>query len=108
MAQKLWEKSTAVNQEIEKFTVGRDRELDLYLAPHDIIGSLAHTQMLEQIDLLTKEELTLIHKELIAIYALTESGEFKIEEGVEDVHSQIELMLTQRLGDMGKIGRAHV
>lgn len=102
MAQKLWEKSTAVNQEIEKFTVGRDRELDLYLAPHDIIGSLAHTQMLEQIDLLTKEELALIHKELIAIYALTESGEFKIEEGVEDVHSQIELMLTQRLGDMGK------
>lgn len=102
MAQKLWEKSTEVNKAIEKFTVGKDRELDLFLAPHDIMGSLAHTQMLESIGLLEKEELEQIHQELRSIYELVESGEFKIEEGVEDVHSQVELMLTNRLGDIGK------
>ena len=102
MAQKLWEKSTEVNKAIEKFTVGKDRELDLFLAPHDIMGSLAHTQMLESIGLLEKEELEQIHQELRSIYELVESGEFKIEEGVEDVHSQVELILTNRLGDIGK------
>lgn len=102
MAQKLWEKSTEVNKSIEKFTVGRDRELDLYLAKHDVLGSIAHTEMLSQIGLLSKEDVVLIHKELRSIYADAENGEFIIEEGVEDVHSQVELILTRRLGDIGK------
>lgn len=102
MAQKLWEKSTEVNKAIEQFTVGRDRELDLFLASHDVIGSLAHTEMLESIGLLDKADLDLIHAELRQIYALIEAGGFVIEDGVEDVHSQIELMLTERLGDLGK------
>lgn len=102
MAQKLWEKSTEVNKAIEQFTVGRDRELDLFLASHDVIGSLAHTQMLESIGLLDKSDLDLIHTELREIYRIIEAGDFVIEDGIEDVHSQIELMLTERLGDMGK------
>ena len=102
MAQKLWEKSVQVNQEIERFTVGRDREMDLYLAKHDVLGSMAHITMLESIGLLQKEELTQLLAELKQIYALAERGEFVIEEGVEDVHSQVELMLTRKLGDVGK------
>ena len=102
MAQKLWEKSVQVNQEIERFTVGRDREMDLYLAKHDVLGSMAHITMLESIGLLQKEELTQLLAELKQIYALAERGEFVIEEGVEDVHSQVELMLTRKLGDIGK------
>ena len=88
--------------EIEKFTVGRDREMDLYLAKYDVLGSMAHITMLETINLLTKEELQLLLQELKAIYAQCERGEFVIEEGVEDVHSQVELMLTRKLGDIGK------
>ena len=102
MAQKLWEKSVQVNKDIERFTVGRDREMDLYLAKHDVLGSMAHITMLESIGLLTKEELEQLLAELKNIYASAEKGEFVIEDGVEDVHSQVELMLTRRLGDIGK------
>lgn len=102
MAQKLWEKSVQVNEKIERFTVGRDREMDLYLAKHDIIGSMAHITMLESIGLLSKNELRQLLDELKLIYASAESGEFQIEDGVEDVHSQVELILTRRLGDIGK------
>lgn len=102
MAQKLWEKSVTVNEEIDRFTVGRDREMDLYLAKHDVLGSMAHITMLESIGLLTAEELKALLAELKNIHASAERGEFQIEEGVEDVHSQVELMLTRRLGDVGK------
>ncbi len=102
MASKLWEKNYEVNHEIERFTVGRDREMDLFLAPYDVLGSMAHITMLESIGLLTAEELKVLLSELKDIYALCKRGEFVIEEGVEDVHSQVELMLTRRLGDMGK------
>ena len=102
MAQKLWEKNVQVDKEVETFTVGRDREMDLYLAKYDVLGSMAHITMLESIGLLTKEELTVLLAELKNIYAVADSGEFVIEEGVEDVHSQVELMLTRSLGDIGK------
>ncbi len=102
MAQKLWEKNVQVNKDIEKFTVGRDREMDLYLAKHDVLGSMAHITMLESIGLLTSEELRQLLDELRTIYASAERGGFIIEEGVEDVHSQVELMLTRKLGDIGK------
>ena len=102
MAQKLWEKSVQVNKEIERFTVGLDREMDLYLAKHDVLGSMAHITMLESIGLLTSDELASLLEELKNIYSMAERGEFVIEEGVEDVHSQVELMLTRTLGDVGK------
>lgn len=102
MANKLWEKNFEVNKEIERFTVGRDRELDLYLAKYDVLGSMAHITMLESIGLLGKDELPVLLEELKKIYAMCEKGDFVIEEGVEDVHSQVELMLTRALGDMGK------
>ena len=102
MANKLWEKNFEVNKEIERFTVGKDRDMDLYLAKYDVLGSMAHITMLESIGLLEKDELDKLLVELKNIYAICESGEFRIEEGVEDVHSQVELMLTQKLGDMGK------
>ncbi len=99
---KLWEKDFEINSEIERFTVGRDRELDLYLAPYDVLGSMAHVTMLESIGLIGKDELPVLLRELRAIYEQTQRGEFVIEDGIEDVHSQVELMLTRRLGDMGK------
>ena len=102
MAQKLWEKSVQVNKDIERFTVGRDREMDLYLAKHDVLGSMAHISMLQSIGLLEKDELEQLLAELKQIYAQAERGEFVIEDGVEDVHSQVELMLTRKLGDVGK------
>lgn len=102
MAQKLWEKNVQVDQEVDTFTVGKDREMDLYLAKYDVLGSMAHITMLESIGLLTKEELTALLAELKEIYAVADSGRFIIEDGVEDVHSQVELMLTRRLGDTGK------
>ena len=102
MAQKLWEKNVQVNEEIDRFTVGRDREMDLYLAKHDVLGSMAHITMLQSIGLLEKDELEQLLAELKQIYALAERGEFVIEDGVEDVHSQVELMLTRKLGDVGK------
>ena len=102
MTGKLWDKNIEINKEIERFTVGRDREMDLYLAPYDVLGSIAHITMLEQIGLLEKEELTRLTAELKAIYARCKRGEFVIEDGVEDVHSQVELLLTRKLGDIGK------
>lgn len=102
MATKLWEKNYEINAEIERFTVGRDREMDLYLAKYDVLGSMAHITMLESIGLLEPDELRQLTAELKNIYALSEKGEFVIEDGIEDVHSQVELMLTRKLGDMGK------
>ena len=102
MAQKLWEKNVQVNAEIDRFTVGRDREMDMYLAKYDVLGSMAHITMLESIGLLTSDELKILLEELKNIYASVERGEFMIEDGIEDVHSQVELMLTRRLGDVGK------
>lgn len=102
MAQKLWEKNVQVDADIDRFTVGRDREMDLYLAPYDILGSIAHITMLESIGLLTRDEHDALTAELRSIYAVAEAGQFVIEDGVEDVHSQVELMLTRRLGDIGK------
>ena len=102
MSNKLWEKNFEVNKGIERFTVGRDREMDLYLAKYDVLGSMAHITMLESIGLLGSDELQPLLTELKAIYHTCEKGEFVIEDGVEDVHSQVELMLTRKLGDMGK------
>lgn len=102
MAQKLWEKSVKVNAEIDRFTVGRDRDLDLYLAKHDVMGSMAHITMLQHIGLLEAGELEILLEELRKIYVIAEKGEFIIEDGIEDVHSQVELMLTRKLGDVGK------
>ena len=99
---KLWEKNFEINKEIERFTVGRDREMDLYLAKYDVLGSMAHITMLESIGLLEKDELTQLLAELKTIYHLAERGEFVIEDDVEDVHSQVEMLLTRKLGDMGK------
>lgn len=102
MANKLWEKNVQVNAAIDRFTVGRDREMDLFLAPYDVMGSIAHITMLESIGLLTGEELGKLVYALREIYAVIEKGDFRIEDDVEDVHSQVELMLTRKLGDVGK------
>ena len=102
MASKLWEKSVQVNHDVETYTVGRDREMDLYLAKYDVLGSLAHIKMLKSIGLLTADELSALTAELRKIHSEIEAGKFVIEEGIEDVHSQVELMLTRRLGDIGK------
>ena len=99
---KLWEKNFEINKEIERFTVGRDREMDMYLAKYDVLGSMAHITMLESIGLLEKDELTQLLAELKNIYRSCEQGEFVIEDDVEDVHSQVEMLLTRKLGDMGK------
>jgi argininosuccinate lyase len=99
---KLWEKGTSVNSLIENFTVGKDREMDIYLAKFDVLGSIAHAKMLTSINLLTKAELAELQTELVQIYRIIEKGDFRIEDGVEDVHSQVELMLTRKLGDTGK------
>ena len=99
---KLWEKNFEINKEIERFTVGRDREMDMYLAKYDVLGSMAHITMLESIGLLEKDELNQLLAELKNIYAICEKGEFVIEDDVEDVHSQVEMLLTRKLGDMGK------
>jgi argininosuccinate lyase len=99
---KLWQKDKASLREVEKFTVGNDRELDIYLASFDVLGSLAHTKMLESVGLISKEELSQIETELKNIYQHIQKGDFKLGDGVEDIHSQVELMLTQKLGDIGK------
>lgn len=99
---KLWDKGYSVNKKIEAFTIGRDRELDVELAPFDILGTLAHTTMLTEVGLLSKEELEILKPELQNLFNLALAGNFTIEEGVEDVHSQVELMLTRKLGDVGK------
>lgn len=99
---KLWQKNIQVENSVEKFTVGQDRELDLQLAAFDVLGSLAHTKMLKEIGLLGESELLLIEKGLKEIYKEIETGSFTIDEHVEDVHSQVELLLTQRIGVAGK------
>lgn len=99
---KLWDKGTSVNKKIEEFTVGKDRELDVLLAPYDVLGTMAHITMLERIGLLEKEDLDALLSELKNIYHQAENGHFVIEESVEDVHSQVELLLTKSLGDKGK------
>lgn len=99
---KLWEKLVQVTDEIDRFTVGHDRELDLYLAPYDVLGSMAHVTMLHSIGLIADNELQPLLSELKKIYNLAREGKFVIEDGIEDVHSQVELMLTRSLGDMGK------
>ena len=99
---KLWSKGFEPDKMIEEFTVGADRELDLQLAKYDVQGSMAHIKMLESIGLLTKDELTTLLGALEDIAQMIERGEFTIEPGVEDVHSQVEFLLTQRLGDTGK------
>lgn len=99
---KLWEKGKPLNKAIEDFTVGKDRELDLYLAPFDIIGSMAHVTMLASIGLIAKDELPLLLRELRNLYNDTRENLFVIDEGVEDVHSQVEYLLTRKLGDLGK------
>jgi argininosuccinate lyase len=99
---KLWQKDKDSLQEVTRFTTGLDREMDIFLAPYDVLGSLAHIQMLESIGLLTKEELSVLTVALKEIYTQIQRGEFKIEDGVEDIHSQVELLLTKKLGDVGK------
>src|SRR3972149_774962 len=103
METKLWQKEKIkIPKLIEEFTIGKDKELDLLLAAYDVIGSIAHAKMLESIGLLTKEELNSIVKELNNIQAEIQTRKFKIEEGVEDDHSQIEILLTERIGEAGK------
>jgi argininosuccinate lyase len=99
---KIWQKNIDVNQFVETFTVGKDRELDLQMAKFDVLGSLAHTQMLQTINLLTADELAIVQAELKNIYAEIEAGNFVIEDSVEDVHSQVEWLLTNRIGEAGK------
>ncbi|MCM1021595.1 MAG: argininosuccinate lyase [Muribaculum sp.] len=102
MASKLWEKNVTVNSDVDTYTVGRDREMDMYLAKYDVLGSIAHIKMLESIGLLKKEELQILVAELQNIYATIDASKFTIEPDIEDVHSQVELMLTRKLGDIGK------
>lgn len=99
---KIWQKNIASTAEVDAFTVGNDREMDLQLAKADVLGSLAHTRMLESISLMSASELTEVQRELKAIYAEIAAGNFAIEDGAEDVHSQIEAMLSRRIGDTGK------
>ncbi len=99
---KLWQKDKTALAEVEKFTVGNDREMDLLLAPFDVLGSLAHTKMLTAVGLLPPEDLQLLEAELKNIFKEVSKPGFKLEEGVEDIHSQVELMLTKKLGDAGK------
>lgn len=99
---KIWQKNIASTAEVDAFTVGNDREMDLQLAKADVLGSLAHTRMLESISLMSASELTEVQRELKAIYAEIAAGNFAIEDGAEDVHSQVEAMLSRRIGDTGK------
>ena len=99
---KLWQKDKASLKEVETFTVGKDREMDMYLAAFDVLGSLAHIEMLESVGLLTKEDLSQLQNELKKIYQQIQKGEFTLQDDVEDIHSQVELLLTQKLGDTGK------
>ena len=99
---KLWEKGISANKRIDEFTAGRDRQIDLLLAPWDVLGSIAHARMLSSIDLITENELGLLEDELVRIYEMTGTGEFRIGDEIEDVHTQVEHMLTEALGDTGK------
>lgn len=99
---KLWEKGIPVNEAVERFTVGKDRELDVMLAPYDILGSMAHVTMLSSVGLIEKDELPVLTDALKVLYDKAVAGEIKIEEGIEDIHSQVEFMLTRELGDLGR------
>jgi len=99
---KLWQKNTIVDKEIERFTVGKDPEMDMYLAEYDVLGSMAHVTMLSHVGLIAPENLPAILDGLRAIHSQIKAGEFTIEPGVEDIHSEVELLLTRRLGDLGK------
>ena len=99
---KLWQKNNSVASSVEQFTIGKDQEMDLYLAAYDVLGSIAHTTMLSEVGLLTKEEQIQLKKALVEIYAFIQAGDFKLGEGVEDIHSQVEILLTEKLGDIGK------
>ncbi|RFS24854.1 argininosuccinate lyase [Chitinophaga silvatica] len=99
---KLWQKDKVALESVERFTVGKDREMDAYLAPFDVLGSMAHITMLQSIGLLEAEELKILKQELRNIYQEILAGDFKLEDGVEDIHSQVELLLTRRLGEVGK------
>ena len=99
---KLWDKGYSVDEKIDAFTVGKDREMDLFLAPYDVLGTMAHITMLEKVGLLPKEDLDVLLPQLKAIYEKAAKGEFEIEPDIEDVHSQVELLLTRELGDIGK------
>jgi argininosuccinate lyase len=99
---KIWQKNIEVDKDIETFTVGKDRELDLEMAAFDVLGSMAHVKMLESIGLLETAELATIQQELRAIYKEIGEGKFVIEDAVEDVHSQVEWLLTERIGEAGK------
>lgn len=102
MASKIWEKNIQVDKKIEQYTVGLDREMDLFLAASDVLGSMAHITMLESVGLLSSSDLPVLLGELKKIHADIEAGNFSIDDDVEDVHSQVELLLTRRLGDLGK------
>src|SRR6266498_801927 len=99
---KLWQKNTESLKEVESFTVGNDREFDLQLAPFDVLGSIAHTKMLAEVGLLSNDEATKLITELKKIYISIQSSQFTIDKEAEDIHSQIEFLLTQKLGDVGK------
>src|SRR5690348_4164384 len=99
---KLWQKDKTSLKEVEKFTIGKDQEMDMFLAPFDVLGSMAHITMLQSIGLLEKKELDVLLAELKSIYSRIQSGDFRVEEGIEDIHSQVELELTKKLGDVGK------
>ena len=99
---KLWQKNNKVAASVEQFTIGNDQAMDLYLAAYDVLGSIAHTTMLSEVGLLTKEEQVQLKKQLVEIYGLIQSGNFKLSDGVEDIHSQVEILLTEKLGDIGK------
>jgi argininosuccinate lyase len=99
---KLWQKNSKVAGSVEQFTIGNDQAMDLYLAAYDVLGSIAHTTMLSEVGLLTKDEQVQLKKALVEIYALVQSGNFSLSAGVEDIHSQVEMLLTEKLGDIGK------
>ncbi len=99
---KLWQKNNQVASSVEQFTIGNDQAMDLYLAAYDVLGSIAHTTMLSEVGLLTKEEQVQLKKALVEIYGLVQGGNFQLAEGVEDIHSQVEILLTEKLGDIGK------
>ncbi len=99
---KLWQKNSKVSEAVEKFTIGNDQAMDAYLAAYDVLGSIAHTTMLSEVGLLTAVEHTQLKKALIEIYQKIQAGDFALDPGVEDIHSQIEMMLTESLGDVGK------
>ncbi|HCL04862.1 MAG TPA: argininosuccinate lyase, partial [Chitinophagaceae bacterium] len=102
MDMKLWQKNTIVSGDVETFTVGKDREMDLLLAPFDVLGSIAHVTMLAEVGLLTKAEAVLVNKELRNIYRSIHDSRFTIHENIEDIHSQVEFMLTEKIGEAGK------